>query len=89
MEISDKGEAINIRFFHTIDVLRQKRKIRGLLTFTKRYGLNYWNVSTIKSNPSGSRIRTEWLAYLVEDYGVSARYLLTGVGAMFEDSKIE
>lgn len=78
--------AINKRFFHTLDVLRQMRKIRGLQTFTKEHGLNYWNFTTLKNNPTGF-LHPEYLKWLVEDYDVSAEYLLLGTGCMFNYSK--
>lgn len=77
--------AITMRFFHTIDVLRQMRKLRGLQTFTKKYNINYWNICTIKKEPGNHSIKVEWLYYLVRDYGVSADYLLTGVGNIMRD----
>lgn len=89
MAQTDDATAITIRFFHTIDVLRRKRMLRGLKTFTDKYSLNYWNMATLKKNPSLHNLRAEWLSYLVLDYGVSAKFLLTGIGTMFEDSKIE
>lgn len=87
MKISDTGLAINRRFFHVLDVLKQTRKIRGTLTFTRKYNINYWNLSTVKKEPDSHFINVEWLSYLVSDYGVSAEYLLTGIGNIFKDSK--
>ncbi len=87
MNITENGLAINKRFFHTIDVLKQMRKIRGLQTFTRRYNLNYGNMYITKSDPEHRGLKPEWLAFLVLDFGVSAKYLLTGIGPMFEGSK--
>lgn len=87
MNVSDEAIAINKRFFLVIDTLIQRRKMRGLKTFTEKYGLNYWNVWSVKNEPSKHFLRPEWLAFLVRDYNVSAMYLLTGVGVMFADSK--
>lgn len=78
--------AINKRFFHALDVLRQMRKIKGLRTFTEAHGLNYWNFTTLKKEPSRT-LFPEYLKWLVEDYDVSAEYLLTGTGCMFNYSK--
>ena len=86
MIISEHGQAITKRFFDTIDVLRQKRVIRGLQTFTRAHDINYWNIATVKKEPSKHLLKPEWLAYLVYDYNVSADYLLTGRGVMFIDS---
>ena len=84
MNVTLEGEVITRRFFHVLDVLKQKRRIRGLQSFTKAYGLNYWNMSTIKNSPHCHALKPEWLAFLVQDYDVSAEYLLTGVGSIFK-----
>ena len=87
MNVSTEGIAITTRFFLVIDNLINKRKIRGLKTFTDKYQLNYWNVWTVKNEPDKHFLKPEWLSILVADYNVSATYLLTGVGVMFNDSK--
>ena len=86
MKITEQGTAITIRFFRVIDVLIQKRQLRGLKTFTDAYKLNYWNMSTLRKSPAEHPLKPEWLSYLVLDYGVSADFLLTGVGPMFSDA---
>ena len=83
MNITDQGLAINARFFLVIDNLIHTRRIRGLKTFTDKYGLNYWNLWSVKNEPDKHFVRPEWLSILVTDFGVSATYLLTGVGVMF------
>ena len=78
--------AINKRFFHTLDVLRSMHKIRGLQTFTTAHDLNYWNLMTLKKEPTRF-LHPEYLKWLVEDYDVSAEYLLLGTGCMFNYNK--
>ena len=81
------------RFFEAIDALAEKGVIGGLQTFTARYGLNrtrYSRVRTaMRSGVSGQyqKIDIEALSYLVADYGVNARWLLTGNGNMFATRK--
>lgn len=86
MKISEHGILITKRFFFVIDLLKQQKKIRGLHTFTQKYCINYWNMTTVKKEPNTHILKPEWLSYLVNDYGVSAHYLLTGVGAVFQDN---
>ena len=84
MKISEEGIAITKRFFEAIDMLSSQKRIRGLQTFTREYGLNYWNIQTLKKDPNIRVLKPECLNYLVVDFGVSAEWLLTGKGHMFK-----
>ena len=83
MKISDDGIAITKRFFLAIDVLISQKKLRGLNTFTTRYGINYWNLCTLKADPEIRVLKPEFLSYLVTDFNISPTWLLTGVGSIF------
>lgn len=87
--VTDDGRVLTKRFFHTLEVLKQKRVIRGLKTFTDLHNLNYWNMHTIQKEQNNHAIKAEWLSYLVQDYNISAEYLLTGIGSMFKDENLE
>ena len=89
MNISPDGVAITKRFFLAIDVLITQKKLRGLNTFTKRHDINYWNLNTLKKDPEIRVLKPECLAYLVQDFGISAEWLLTGVGNIMKESKNE
>lgn len=84
MNISKEGVEITNRFFDAIQALGEQGKIRGLQTFTRRYGMNYWNMNTLKNGPETHILKPECLCYLVRDYGVSAEWLLTGKGRMLK-----
>lgn len=86
MIIQPEGVDITKRFFLAIDTLRSLHKLRGLQTFTKLYNLNKWNMNTIKNDPEGHILKTECLAFLVRDFGISAEWLLIGQGDMFSNS---
>lgn len=72
--------AISVRFFEAIDYLKAADVIGGLSVFCARYGLNRRNVMAQRRDPHRQIIKTSWLAHLVEDYGISPLWLLTGEG---------
>lgn len=86
LKISPTGTAITKRFFFVLEVLILQRKIRGMKTFTNMHDINYWNFSTLRKDQNRRMLKPEWLAYLVQDFNVSAEWLLTGVGSMFKTS---
>lgn len=79
----DTETAIAERFFFALEELKRRKVIRGLQTFTKRHNLNYGNMNTLKNNRDKRSVRTEYLAFLAQDYGVSCEWLLLGNGEMF------
>ncbi len=72
--------AIVGRFFEALDLLKQRRTIRGKKTFCDRYGINRWNMNTCLTHPDSGMFKLSWLTYLVRDYGVSSDWLLLGLG---------
>lgn len=84
MKISSEGIAVTKRFFEALDMLKAQKHIRGLLTFTKAYDINYWNINTVKAQPDVSVLKPEWIVYLVRDFGISADWILLGKGGMFK-----
>lgn len=83
MQTEDSQRVIK-RFFEAIYALKAAGKIRGKQTFTNQYEINRWNFNTLEKQPERDIFQTAWLTYLVRDYGISATWLLTGVGAMFK-----
>ncbi len=82
--ISDTGIEITNRFFEAVDELKRQKVIRGLKTFTTRFNANRCGLVAAKDNPATNQVKPEYLTYLVEGYGVSADWLLTGRGEMFK-----
>lgn len=81
--IGETERAIADRFFYAIEILKERSVIRGLQTFTKRHGINYGNMNTLKNNRDRMGVKTEYLAFIAQDYGVSCEWLLLGNGNMF------
>lgn len=82
MQTADSQKVIK-RFFEAIYALKAAGRIRGKQTFTNQYEINRWNFNTLEKEPERDIFQTAWLTYLVRDYGVSAKWLLTGIGDMF------
>lgn len=85
LKITNTTLEINKRFFQAIDTLRRQRKIRGLQSFAKMFGLNAGNLSTIKNNDCGA-VKAEHIAILCREYGISPYWVLLGEGEMFRQT---
>lgn len=82
MQTSDSQQIV-MRFFAALQRLKDDKAIRGKKTFTERYGINRWNMLTLEKDMSRDIFQPAWLSYLVRDYGVSPRWLLTGEGDFY------
>ena len=71
------------RYFLALDTLKNDRAIRGVATFTRKYGINRRNMFTLRKQPERDIFQVAWLAHLVNDYGVSSDWLLTGAGPFY------
>lgn len=86
-------ESIEIikRFYEVIEYLKTSKQIRGIQTFTNRYEINKRNFYTVRKNPESDMFQLIWISHLINDYGISAEWLMTGRGGMLakRDSKAE
>ena len=80
---NNDSQTVVKRFFIAIYQLKADKIIRGKQTFTRKYGINRWNLNTLEKEPERDIFQVAWLTYLVRDYGVSARWLLTGDGEFY------
>lgn len=85
--MKDENVKIVGRFFEVVTILKKAKVVRGLKTLCDRYGMNRWNVITMRDDPSGhvGTLQPAWMAALVKDYMINPLWLLTGEGDVFRD----
>ena len=72
---------VNTRFFAALDALIIMGKLQMKIEFCTRYGIDPGNFTRLRKDPYRA-FELAYLSYLVEDYGVSADWLITGRGRM-------
>lgn len=77
-----QSQQIHARFFKAIDELVARKMLRGKKSFATKYELNQGNFFKLRANPE-AEFQMSFLTLLVNDFGVSAHWLLTGKGEMF------
>ncbi len=86
MQTIDSQKVVK-RFFDALYRLKDDKIIRGKQTFTRQFDINRWNMNTLEKDLSSDIFQPAWLTYLVESYGVSANWLLTGRGEFYQKKK--
>lgn len=86
MQTEDSQKIIG-RFFEALYYLKEQKVIRGKQTFTRQFGINRWNMNTLEKDHSRDIFQPAWLTYLVEEYDISPRWLLTGKGDIMSVAK--
>ena len=76
---TQEHDEITERFFEALAWLKASRRLRGVKTFCDLYGIHRRTLQRIQKQHT-TELRAAWLTYLVRDYGISARWLLTGEG---------
>ena len=76
------------RFYEALDMLIANGTLAGVQTFTKEYNINRWNLQTVRANPESDMFQLIWISHLVSDFGVSAEWIMTGRGGMFNKRNI-
>jgi hypothetical protein len=80
---TEESQKVVERFFEALYAMKQQKIIKGKIVFVRRYGINNRNFWLLEQDKSRDIFQIAWLTNLVNDYGVSAEWLLTGKGKMF------
>lgn len=80
---NESSQAVVLRFFEALRELKARRMISGVSVFANSHGINRRHLYIQEHEPWRDIVQLSWLSYLVTDYGVSSRWLLTGEGDMF------
>ncbi|MBQ0054277.1 MAG: hypothetical protein KBS89_07475 [Bacteroidales bacterium] len=86
MQNNDSTQIV-ARFFSALQTLKEAKEIRGVQTFTRRYGINRRNLYLLSKDMTRDIFQPCWLTYLVRDYGVSPDWLLLGAGDFFRKNR--
>ena len=71
------------RFFQAFDQLRKDRKITSITAFCEKYQIDKRHLYTQRKEMSRGFFEVGWLVILIRDFGVSADWLLTGSGSIY------
>ncbi len=75
---------ISKRFFKALAEIIARKELRGIQTFTNLYEIDKRNLYKVKNDPEHFTLNYSWIYYLVNDFGVSAEWLITGKGEIFK-----
>ena len=71
------------RFFEAMDVLKERKAIKGFQTFCTLYGIDKRNFYKQRKQPQIQIMHFDWIVPLVTEYCISSLWLITGLGKMF------
>lgn len=83
--INEESQRIVVRFFDALSVLIDCGIINGYSAFADRYGINRGNFTSLRTKGSRVAFQPCWMYYLVNDFHVSANWLVTGRGDMWQE----
>ena len=75
------------RFYSALDAIIAMKKIRGVNTYCRLNNIDRRNFIAQRKDLERGWFQLSWLYPMVMEYGVSAKWLLTGFGRMFEEQK--
>ena len=82
-ESTNSNSKIAERFFMVVDMLIAAKAVRGRQTFTALHDINNRNFWLSREHPERKLFQPVWISYLMEDFGISGEWVMTGKGRMF------
>lgn len=80
---TDIDRQVQARFYQALDNLIETKKIRGIQTYCRLYGIDKRNLYTQRKRTDLTIMHFDWLLPMVKEYGISSYWLLTGIGDMY------
>ena len=81
---TEVSKQIMARFYQCLDELIATNTIRGVNTYCRLYDIDRRNFLAQRKDLNRGWFQVSWLQPMVREFGVSARWLLTGYGKMFD-----
>ena len=75
---------ITSRFYEAIRLLIENKTLRGRQTYCNKAGIDKRVFYRQEKNYETSQLQLFWLIPLITEYGINAKWLLTGKGSMFD-----
>lgn len=72
------------RFYSALDAIIEMDKIAGIATYCRLYDIDRRNFYAQRKDLDRGYFQVSWLYPMVNEYGVSAEWLILGRGRMFK-----
>lgn len=82
--LTDQSKQIMERFYSALDAIIARGDIRGVSTYCRLYDIDRRNLIAQRKDLNRGWFQVSWLQPMVREYKVNAKWLLTGLGDMFE-----
>ncbi len=75
------------RFFQAIEICRETKRIKSIADFCKQQKIDKAHFYTQRKEPNKGFFQVGWIVPLIEDCNISAHWIMTGRGDIFNKEK--